>query len=348
MAAQAPNSLVGRTVEGRYRIDALLGEGAVGAVYRVLELSTGRVLALKRWTASALDAQVRGRFLRETNALDTLDHPNIVKVFGHGVVDGVPYMVLEYLEGQTVEELLHEGEPLEVELAIDIARQALSAIAYAHLHNVVHRDLKPENIFLTKQAGGRPCVKILDYGLAKFMAPTGDSTKDKTLTMAGMVVGTPLYMPPEQAAGGSVDLPVDVYAMGCVLFEMLTGRLPFEAESRLELLTAHLRDPIPRLENVRHGLPVAPALQELIDRALAKKQTERYPHAGAMLAALESVPTHPIVAADDRSLHDAAGPPASHARPPTSREAGLRRRSWLLLVGVALLVAVGLVVQLMR
>src|SRR4051812_6849082 len=115
MAAGATNSLIGRTVDDRYRIDALLGEGAVGAVYRVLELSTGRVRALKRWNASALDPQVRDRFLRETNALDTLDHPNIVKVLAAGIVDRVPYMVLEYLEGQTVDALLRNGEPLELE-----------------------------------------------------------------------------------------------------------------------------------------------------------------------------------------------------------------------------------------
>jgi serine/threonine protein kinase len=336
----AESSLVGRTVNDRYRVEALLGEGAVGDVYRVVELSTGRVLALKQWNVSALDDEVRGRFLRETNALDTLDHPNIVKVFGHGMVDSVPYMVLEYLEGQTIDALLVEGEPLQIELALDIARQALSAIAYAHRHNVVHRDIKPENIFLTKQAGERPHVKILDYGLAKFMEPTGDPNKDKTLTTAGMVVGTPLYMPPEQATGVSVDLPVDVYAMGCVLFEMLTGSVPFGGESRLELLTAHMRDPIPRLEQVRNGLRAAPELQALIDRALAKKQTERYPHAGAMLAALECLPAHPIVAAYDASVQ-------ARARAP--RASGFRDGSWLwLAVAVVVLVAVGLVFQLLH
>jgi serine/threonine protein kinase len=331
MAADAASSLIGQTVDDRYRIDALLGEGAVGAVYRVLELSTGRVRALKQWTASALDPQVRGRFLRETNALDTLDHPNIVKVFGCGMVGRVPYMVLEYLEGQTVDALLRHGEPIELELALDIARQALTAIAYAHQHNVVHRDLKPENIFLTTRAGERPHVKILDYGLAKFMAPTGDPIKDKTLTSTGMVVGTPLYMPPEQATGASVDLPVDVYAMGCVLFEMLTGRLPFQGASRFELLTAHMRDPIPRLEDVCPGMRGAPALQAIIDRALAKKQTERYPHAGAMLAALEGLPAAPIIAAGDRP---------QQVRQRTPDEGDFRGAPWLVLaVGLVVLAA---------
>ena len=325
-----------RTIDDRYRIDALLGEGAVGAVYRVVETSTGRVLALKQWDASVLNPEVRARFLRETGALDSFDHPNIVKVFGHGMTGNVPYMVLEYLEGQTLESLIRERGALDVALAIDIARQALSAITYAHRQNVVHRDLKPENIFLATRAGGGFQVKILDYGLAKFMASTGDPTKDKTLTASGTVVGTPLYMPPEQATGVSVDLPVDVYAMGCVLFEMLTGHLPFDGESRLELLTAHMRDPVPRLEQFRGGIPEAPALQALIDRALAKKQTERYPHAGAMLADLERIGAQPPVA---------ARPPRA-ARPSRPREASSARV--MLAIGAVVLATVAILVGLLR
>ncbi|HKP59696.1 MAG TPA: serine/threonine-protein kinase [Polyangiales bacterium] len=333
MQAEALSSQVGETIDGRFRVDALLGEGAVGAVYRVVELSSGRVLALKQWDTSTLDPQVRGRFLREINALVALDHPNIVKVYGHGMVDRVPYMVLEYLEGQTVDALLADGEPLEPELAFEIARQALRAIAYAHQQNVVHRDLKPENIFLT-QVGGRPHVKILDYGLAKFMTATGDPTRDKTLTSTGMVVGTPLYMPPEQATGASVDLPVDVYAMGCVLFEMLTGRLPFQGESRFDLMTAHMRDPIPRLADVCPGMRIAPELQTLIDRALAKKQTERFPHAEAMLSALESLPNDPLVAAGVQP-----SPPRARQAP----QAHAARGGMLPLVAIAVVVILGAV-----
>jgi serine/threonine-protein kinase len=289
------NLLVGTVGDGRYHIEALLGEGAVGAVYRAVDIVTGQTVALKQWHAISLSEEVRGRFLREATALATLDHPNIVKVVGHGFVEGVPYVALEYLEGQTVEALIAGGKPIEPPLAFELARQALSGIAYAHEHEVVHRDLKPENIFVGRDAQGRPHVKILDYGLAKFMSHGGTSGSATTpLTATGMMIGTPLYMPPEQAAGSSVDHAVDVYSMGCVLFEMLSGRPPFLASTNVELIGMHLRAPIPRLADALPGMSVAPELQALIDGALAKKQTERIPNAGAMLAALTALPTPSI------------------------------------------------------
>jgi serine/threonine-protein kinase len=331
MAAQAaepqPSPLVDSIVDDRYRVQALIGRGAVGAVYRAVELATGAQVALKQWHGSVVDEQVRGRFLREAKALDTLDHPNIVKVYGHGFLDGAPYVALEYLEGDTLDGLLKNAEPLETALAFEITRQALSAIAYAHEHDVVHRDLKPENIFVARDAAGKPRVKILDYGLAKFMAPGEDSVKGSALTMTGMVMGTPLYMPPEQAAGSSVDLPVDVYAMGCVLFEMLTGRPPFLGDTHLELLAAHLRAPIPKIVEARSGVSVAPELQALIDQALAKKQTARFPNAGAMLQALLRVPQPAITAAAPASPGKQAAAPTSEPGASDTRPtvAGARR-----------------------
>jgi len=290
MLDQDARLLIGAVGDGRYRIEKLLGEGSVGAVYRAVDEESGQVVALKQWHAGMLNDEVRGRFRREAKALVTLDHPNIVKVIGHGFVGGVPYVVLEDLEGQTLEALLRGGQPLRPPLAFELMRQALSAIAYAHKHQVVHRDLKPENIFVARGQGGQPHVKILDYGLAKFMSVESSSGTSQPLTAAGMMIGTPLYMPPEQAAGSSVDLQVDVYSMGCVLFEMLSGRPPFLAESNVELFNAHLRAPIPRLADALPGMRVAPELQAIIDCAMAKKQTERYPNAGAMLEALDRLP----------------------------------------------------------
>jgi len=326
-------------VDDRYRIEALLGEGAVGAVYRAVDETTGGKVALKQWHAGLLNEEVRGRFLREATALSTLDHPNIVKVLGHGFVDGIPYVALEYLEGHTVESLLIGGKPLDSAFAFELARQALSAIAYAHEQHVVHRDLKPENIYITRTAEdngeGKPLVKVLDYGLAKFMSAESEKSGMNTpLTATGMMIGTPLYMPPEQAAGSSVDLPVDVYAMGCVLFETLSGRPPYLAETNLELFHAHLRAPIPRLSDALSGMDVAPELQALIDRALAKKQVERFPNAGAMLEALTALPPSPIklreqIPAAKVVLEQAPADAQHEARPSDGIASGSDTYAWI-------------------
>lgn len=311
-----PHALVGRVVDGRFRIERPLGEGAVGTVYQATELPSGRPVAFKRWHATGNDKQVRGRFEREARALDTLKHPNIVEVYGHGIVDDVPYVAMELLRGQTLEDMLESGEPLPAEAALDIADQMLQAIAHAHSHDVVHRDLKPENVFVAADGQGGRRVKILDYGLAKFMTPEADPMQGANLTVTGMMMGTALYMPPEQAAGSAVDLPVDVYAAGCVLFEMLTGRPPYLADNQMELIRAHMKDPIPRVGDMRSDVEATPQLRALLEAALAKKQTDRYRDAGAMLAALRALPK-PM-------LRRPAGapPPAALQRRPSAGASG--------------------------
>lgn len=294
MTAAQNDPYTGRLVDGRYQVEQYLGEGAVGAVYRAMDNTHGRIAALKIWHAATLDQQTRARFIREAKALDTLHHPNIVTVYGAGLVDGLPYVAMEFLEGSTLDDLIGEGQAVEVSQAMEISRQMLDALAYAHDRNVVHRDLKPENVFLANDAQGKPRVKILDYGLAKFLAPEEDPLQGKAITMMGMVMGTPLYMPPEQAAGAKVDLRVDVYAAACVMFEVFSGRLPYLAESHAGLIKAHMMDPIPDLSEALEGQSVAPELQALLARGMAKKPDDRFPTARDMLGALASVPRTPI------------------------------------------------------
>lgn len=283
--------LVGRVVDERYRVGKQLGEGSVGTVYSATDLKhKDRQVALKVWHDSAMDKQTRGRFLREAKAMETLVHPNMVDIYGYGIVDDMPYMAMEKLEGQTLDDLLVDGEPIEPAVAFNIAGQMLDALAHAHERNVVHRDLKPENIFLVRRSSGRWKVKILDYGLAKFMAPDDDPTKGTALTVQGMLMGSPLYMPPEQAAGGAIDLHTDVYALGCVLFEMLTGQLPYLAESHVELVRMHMMEPIPKLSQTCPDLQVAPELQTLIETAMAKRSVKRYPDAIEMRKAFKALP----------------------------------------------------------
>lgn len=288
-ASQTRKSFVGQVVDDRYEVSAELGEGAVGMVYRAVDRSSGRPVALKIWHETARDPQTRGRFIRELAALSVLKHPNIVEVYGYGVVDESPYVAMEVLQGQTLDDLIGDGDALSPPLAFQLFGQVMDALAFAHQQNVVHRDLKPENIFLVPTPEGGHSVRILDYGLAKFLAPGADPLKGAAITMTGMVMGTPLYMPPEQAAGAEIDLRADVYAAGCIFFEMLTGRLPYLGENQMELLRAHMQAPIPQIGEVLEDKHVAPELQAVIDRALAKKTDGRYGSAGEMREAVQQL-----------------------------------------------------------
>jgi serine/threonine protein kinase len=297
--------LLGRIVDNRFELQHFLGSGAVGSVYRAKDRQTGQSAAVKIWNATGLDEQTLGRFRREALALTTLRHPNIVGVSAWGMVDNLPFVAMEYLEGETLESLLTSRQPLDSELAIDVARQMLNALAYAHGLGVVHRDLKPDNVLVMPQTvrlervslrvsetSARP-IKLLDFGLAKFLSPEADPVKG-ALTMLGMVMGTPLYMAPEQAAGRAIDARVDVYAAGCVLFEMMSGQPPYLGESNGEILRQHMIAPIPKLGDLRRDVVVLPALQEFLEKALAKSPDDRFADAGQMLEALNGLPRPPV------------------------------------------------------
>ncbi len=279
--------LLEQVLDGRYRVLEMLGSGAVGKVYRAKDMAENQEVAVK-----VINEQLRSgsradsRFHREGKALDRLSHRNIVDIVGYGVADGIAYIAMELVEGQTLEEILAARQPLEYELAVSAARQILDALAYAHQSQVVHRDLKPGNVVLQKLEDGSPLVKLLDFGLAKFLAPE-EVGLGQTLTKTGMVVGTPLYMSPEQAVGAKVDVRVDVYAAGSVIFEMLTGRPPFLVDTHQEIVKAHLLSPVPRLTDLIEGPAATRAMQEFIEKAMAKEPGGRFPHASAMLEAFE-------------------------------------------------------------
>jgi eukaryotic-like serine/threonine-protein kinase len=211
-------------------------------------------------------------------------------VYGYGVVDKSPYLAMEMLVGGTLEGKLEGGEPLDPGFVFFIGKQMLEALAFAHSRAVVHRDLKPDNIFIVEKPGSMPQVKLLDYGLAKFLAPEEDPV-NKALTMNGMVMGTPLYMAPEQAMGGKVDLTADVYAAGCVLFELFTGRLPFLGETHGELLRAHMMTPVPQVNEASgNKIQAKPELQAFLERAMGKRAEQRFRDAGEMLQAFVAIP----------------------------------------------------------
>jgi serine/threonine-protein kinase len=284
-----PDPFVGRTLDGRYEVLERLGAGGVGVVYRGRQVQLGRFVAIKvlQQHAAALP-EWRRRFQREAKALSALAHPNVVTVTDSGIDAGVPYLVMELLQGKTLSELVKEG-PLPPARALDIVRQTLRGLAFAHGKGIVHRDLKPANVFLQALPDQADHVRLLDFGMAKFLERSASPSLVENLTRVGAVFGTPSYMSPEQGRAEAVDTRTDVYAAGVVLFELLAGRLPFAGDSYETIMKAHLLDPIPSLAEARPDLAMAPLLQPVIDRAMAKKPAARFPDAASMLAALEAI-----------------------------------------------------------
>ena len=269
--------LIGQVLGDRYRIEALLGEGGMGAVFRARHLSLDRAVAVKVLKPSLSDdEQVAKRFDREALAVSKLDHPNCVQVIDFGTTPkGMKYLVMQYLEGKELRELT--GVSLPVEQAVSIGVQVLRALEHAHKRGLVHRDLKPENIFLVRDDDGQDMVKLVDFGIVKLLEGAGQ----EKLTRMGMAFGTPTYMSPEQAAGGTIDERTDLYAVGVLLYEMLTGAPPFDADEPGILLRMHiLADPPPLPDTI--PAPVA----QVVSRLLAKEPGERYADAHEARCAL--------------------------------------------------------------
>jgi non-specific serine/threonine protein kinase len=275
MAAVAGRSaamLLGATLEGKYRIDALLGRGGMGEVYRATHLQLEREVAVKLIRADQVsDPAAFERFLREARMVARLRHPNVVTVYDYGVAAGVgAYIVMEYLRGHSLRAELRELKRLDAGRALEIIAQVCGAIVAAHAAGVLHRDIKPDNIFLEDGPRG-PAVKVLDFGLAKLAEGAG--SVGEAVTKRGAVLGTPAYMAPEQCLGREADARTDVYALGCLLYEMLTGRAPFAAPTTAALLYMQVHE---RPERPGELVPeIDPALEEVILRALAKEPEER-------------------------------------------------------------------------
>ncbi|MEM1416184.1 MAG: serine/threonine-protein kinase [Myxococcota bacterium] len=302
-------SPVGQVLDDRYQLTALLGEGGMGAVYRARTRDGQEVAVKLLHEALEGEPELRERFEREARALFGLQHPNILAVHDFGVHAGKPYLVMELLEGKGLDTLVEDG-PLDPGRAFALFRQALEGLAHAHAQGVLHRDLKTENIHVTQLPDGREVAKLLDFGLVKFVDDDrwGQSKK---LTVQGSVFGTPAYMPPEQCAGAPTDAKSDVYSMGVILFELMTGLWPFMEEDRMAMFQAHLTKPVPALSGSRDdGLMFRQELEAVLQRSMQKLASKRFPNAVEMLAALDAVPK-PIAALPAPAA--APAPPAAVA-----------------------------------
>ncbi len=365
--------LVGKVFDARYRIEELVGMGGMGAVYRAVQLSVDRAVALKILRpefASNLE-QVR-RFQIEARAASSLEHPNTIRVIDFGQSeDGDLYLVTELLEGQPLSTMLVRRGKVAPERVARIAVQALKSLSEAHARGIVHRDLKPENLFLKEVHGEEDFVKVLDFGIAK----VATKTPSKSLTTTGTVVGTPLYMAPEQARGKPVDVRSDVYALGAVMYEMLSGEPPYTGDTAMAVMMAHIQQPLKPI-HLGSSDPALAGLCDIVARCLEKDPEDRPQTADSLRAQLEdfiwdydveavpnaqwsdpdldlAMPTGEVdmnppdgVPWDStpkvRELHDTSTPASVTIE--AASMAGLNPRRWPWVVGG--LVAVGLVVAL--
>jgi serine/threonine-protein kinase len=277
--------LVGKTIFGEYTISSKLGEGGMGAVYLATQQQIEQQVAIKvlHGRAARNDELVQ-RFYREAKTVTMLSHPNIIRVFIFGrTEEGLIYLAMEYVKGVSLrDELQNRGRMSEMR-AIKILKQSLSALAEAHTLGIIHRDLKPDNILLTSYRGEDDFVKVLDFGIAKIKDPTG---QQRQLTQAGVVYGTPEYLSPEQAQALELDHRSDVYSLGCILYEMVTGHVPFTAPKTVNILMMHVYEPAPPPSTKFPN--ISKEMEEIIMKALQKKPEQRYQTAMEFFEALVS------------------------------------------------------------
>jgi serine/threonine-protein kinase len=309
----APDDYIGKTVASKYLVERMIGEGGMGKVYRATQLALDKPVVLKVLRQALLsDASTVRRFQREAKAASRLNHPNSISVLDYGQSeDGAMYIAMEFVEGKDLHHVLTRDWPLPEGRVVRIMAQVLSALADAHAASVIHRDLKPENIMLEQRRGEADFVKVLDFGIAKIMDGTGE--EEPALTRQGFVCGTPEYMSPEQARGATLDHRSDLYAVGVILYQLTSGRLPFDSDSALGFATKHLvEEPLPPSRR-RPEAEISPAMERLIMRALSKSPDERPQTAEQFRAELLAIERErrAAVATVRRGVSGSAVPPAA-------------------------------------
>jgi serine/threonine protein kinase len=279
--------MIGTQFAGKYKIIKKLGEGGMGSVYQAVQNPIDRMVAIKVLLGKlAQDEVAVKRFEQEARAVSKMQHPNTVTIFDYGTTDDDRlYIVMEFLRGKTLSDALRASAGgIEERRTIHIIRQVCASLGDAHAAGIIHRDLKPDNIFLTEMGGSKDWVKVLDFGVAKMADAEGAST----LTQTGMIFGTPKYMSPEQAEGKPIDFRADIYAIGVVMYELLTGRPPFLADTPVALLLKHIAEQPRPFRVLRPDIAVSPEIEAIVMKSLAKAPDDRYSSVEQLSADLEA------------------------------------------------------------
>ncbi|MCY1043521.1 serine/threonine protein kinase [Corallococcus sp. bb12-1] len=284
--------LLGRILNERFRILETLGAGGMGRVYKAMQAPLDRLVALKvlnpQYSGEGKDPGFQKRFFLEASVTAKLRHPNTVTVIDYGKTeDGIYYIAMEYLEGLTLSQLLIQEGPLPWDRALSIAQQVARSLREAHKVGLIHRDLKPANVMVLNQETDHDVVKVLDFGLVKSFLGDANMKEDTTLTQAGVILGSPQYMAPEQARN-IADPRSDVYSLGVVLYQVLMGRPPFQAAQSIDVIVKHINDPPPSFHTIwpDHGVP--PEVETLVMKCLAKRPVDRYASMDAVLQGMRA------------------------------------------------------------
>jgi serine/threonine protein kinase len=287
------DKLIGQVLANRYQIEVRLGEGAMGAVYRAKHVKVGRAFAVKVLHSRLLmDDKVLQRFEREAELAGRLSHTNVVSVVDVGTTEpGLRYLAMELAPGVNLATILVDG-PLSESRMLVLTKQLCAGLAHAHEVGLIHRDFKPENVIVEQQRGGREIARIVDFGVAVLREDVETATEHDRLTTKGIVVGTPHYMAPEQACAEPLDHRVDIFALGLICYEMLTGKLPFDGTGA-EVVRANLTEPVPPMAVRAPGVSIDPELEAIVMRMLAKHRDDRPENAQVVREMLEAYELRP-------------------------------------------------------